>query len=335
MAIMTRNAAAGALDNQDFVATYEDLFTLYSEKLLYAALPAMRWEQFAVIREDLTKRPGDTIKFIRVADIAGDPLLADELAEIEIDSLSTTSFSLTIQEYGRGESASERLLRTSPIDVMEQMAVTLGRHYSQWGPDKLLRDVALDLDGAATPDVTAIFGGDATSRATLDAADIMSVADIDAAVELLQVRNVPKFNNEFYVCICHPHQIAGLRQDPDWVAAQNYAQTRALFNGEIGRWNDVVFIVSTDLPNGAVSDPASKNYNEELEVDFVAPGNPAVPVYVASLFGDEFLALAWALPVQLRAETPQNFGRLIQIAWYAMYGAGLLNSTHGVRIETA
>jgi N4-gp56 family major capsid protein len=309
------------------------LFDIYVDELLYVALPPMRWEQFAIERTDLMKQPGDTIRFIRVNDIQGDPALTDELDEIDTEVLTNSLVDVTIGEYGKGEAVTERMLRTSPIDIMGNMSKTLGRHYSQWGPDKLLRDHALDMAGTAS--VTVVYGGDADARNDLAADDLLTTAKVAEIVELLQTRSVPKFNNEFYVCICHPHHIASLQQDPDWVEASNYAADGKQFNGEVGRWHDVAFLVTPDLPNSTVTTTTSKNYRLDLIVDTEDEDAPQVNVYTASLFGDEFYALAWALPVQLRFDTPSNFGRLIKIAWYAMYGAKVINPLHGVRIETA
>lgn len=337
-----KNASGTTDDAQTFQTAFgygstSDLFILYSDKILYNALPAMRFEQFAVHREDLMKGPGDTIKFIRILDVDGNPRIASELADPDITTLSSESVSIEVAEFGKGEAVTERLLRTSPIDVMEQMTTVLGRHYSQWGPDYVLRNTALDLneDGTWGSAVAVQYGGNATSRATLDAADVLTVADISAAVEVLQTDSVPMFDNQYYVCIAHPHQIASLKADPDWVAAQNYGQTRALFTGEVGMWESVVFLSDPNLPNGAQATSTAKDYNALLRVNGAGVGNPAVAVYTAVIFGDEYYALATALPVQLRAETPEGFGRRLKIAWYAVYGAARLNPDHGIRIETA
>lgn len=336
--INTLEAVSGTTDDaQTFQTAFTDLFTLYSDKILYNALPAMRFEQFAVHREDLMKGPGDTIKFIRFLDVDGNPRLASELADPTIGVLSSESISITVDEFGQGQAFTERLLRTSPVDVMEQAATVLGRHYSQWGPDYVLRNTALNLneDGTWGSTVAVQYGGNATSRATLDAADVLTTADIASAVETLQTNLVPKFMNEFYVCIAHPHQLASLKTDPEWVAAQNYGQTRALFTGEEGMWSGVVFLSDPNLPNGSISSSTHKAYNALLRVNGAGAGNPAVAVYTAVIFGDEYYALATALPVQMRAETPEGFGRRLKIAWYAVYGAGRLNSDHGIRLETA
>lgn len=318
-------------------ASLTDLLEVYSEEVLWDALPIFRFYQFAVIREDLMKEPGDRITFIRANDLSGSATLSGELDTIDIEDFSLETQYIEVAEFGRGMAFTERLLRTSALDIMEQATKALGRHYQRFGPDLALRNVALDNGGSA---VTVLYGGDATSRATLGSGgspDPMDTALIDEAVETLQTRNVPKFQvggDAFYVCICHPHHIASVRADADWVAAHNYAQSRQLFFGEAGRWNDVVFITTTELPNGSISDTADPNYIATLRVAGIGAGSPGLPVYQASLFGDSFYALAVALPVQLRPDALVDFGRQLKIAWYSIYGAGLLNATHGLRLET-
>lgn len=91
------------------------------------------------------------------------------------------------------------------------------------------------------------------------------------------------------------------------------------------------------MPNGA--HPG----NPESYMDYLAAGfegdaeNPAinVNVYQALLFGDNYYGLATALPVEMRDDGVQDFGRKRALAWYSIFGTGLLNEERGVIIETA
>ena len=80
--------------------------------------------------------------------------------------------------------------------------------------------------------------------------------------------------------------------------------------------------------NGAVGedDPAYK-------ADLVSSDD--TKVYQAVLFGEDYYAYAVGLPVELRDNGVTDFGREHGLAWYAIWGTGLLHPERGVVIETA
>ena len=58
-------------------------------------------------------------------------------------------------------------------------------------------------------------------------------------------------------------------------------------------------------------------------------------VYQSVVFGDSYYAIAFGLPVELRDNGVIDFGREHGIAWYSIFGTGLLHDEYGVVIETA
>ena len=58
-------------------------------------------------------------------------------------------------------------------------------------------------------------------------------------------------------------------------------------------------------------------------------------VYQAVIFGDNYYAIAFGLPVELRDNGVIDFGREHGIAWYSIFGTGILHNEYGVVIETA
>jgi hypothetical protein len=53
------------------------------------------------------------------------------------------------------------------------------------------------------------------------------------------------------------------------------------------------------------------------------------------MFGEFAFGHAIALPVELRDNGVRDFGREHGLAWYAIWGTGLLETNHSLRIETA
>jgi N4-gp56 family major capsid protein len=207
---------------------------------------------------------------------------------------------------------------------MSEAATLLGRDYA------VTRDLALR---------DAIFGGassqllsdpTAANIGALAADDTFSIENIRSAVEILQTNDAPKFFGDYYVCFLHPHQAAYLRRDQDWVNAHQYVGTRNLFNGEVGRWEDVIFIVTTHASNGAAVATAA-GYDAALD----GTGAGGIDLYKACVFGDQSLYIADSLPVELRDNGVEDFGRTHGLAWYSIFGVDCLKPQNAVAITSA
>ena len=73
----------------------------------------------------------------------------------------------------------------------------------------------------------------------------MTAELVARAATALKKMNAPTFDGK-YVCIIHPSVAFDLRNDPDWVAAHQYAAATELFSGEIGELHGVRFVETTE-----------------------------------------------------------------------------------------
>lgn len=286
--------------------------TVYSQEVLLAAQPLLKFDQFAVVKTELNVAPGHTISFLGYDNIAQGGRLT-EGTQMTTKTLSTNTRQITVYEYGNAVAASEFLLQTSFRDVMADSAVLLGRDYA----------TVVDAEERAVLETTTqlVYAGRKSGRAALTSTDILDVRGIKDAVEVLSTKNIPKVNGDFYVCFVHPHQSRNLRDDSAWINAAQYGDPDRIFNGEIGRIEDVVFIETTDLTVIPKSTGATPNAN--------------VDVYKGILFGAEAFAKAVALPVEMRDNGIVDFGREHALAWYSIQGFGTLRDYTTVVIETA
>ena len=302
---------------------------VYSKEIEFKALPVMRFSQFATQKTELGVEPGLTISMLTYDNLALGGALV-EMQNMSTQALSGSMKQITVQEHGNAVSNSELLIQSSFDDIMATTTTLLGRDYAMV-MDCELRDVALS-------GTNVVYAGGKTSRDALTTADKMSVAVVKDSIEILATNNAPKYNNMYWICFAHPHQSRDLRDDPAWINASNYGAPENLFNGEIGRIDDTRFIETTLMCNGACAstDPAFKAY---LKKGFGGDGsNPALSncnVYQSVIFGDAYYGIAWSLPVELRDNGVEDFGRKRSLAWYAIWGTGLLHDDYGVVIETA
>lgn len=285
--------------------------TVYSQEVLLAAQPLLKFDQFAVVKTELNVSPGHTISLLGYDNISAGGSLTEGV-QMTTKTLSTNVRSITVTEYGNAVAITEFLLQTSFRDVMADAAVLLGRDYATV-VDSEERNIL-----ETTTQIT--YAGRRSGRAALTTSDILDVRAIKDGVEVLSTKNIPKVNGDFYVCFVHPHQSRNLRDDSAWINAAQYGDPDRIFNGEIGRIEDVVFIETTDLTVIPKTTGATPNANGD--------------VYKGILFGAESFAKAVSLPVEMRDNGIVDFGREHALAWYSIMGFGTLRNNTTVVIET-
>ena len=299
---------------------------VYSREIEFKALPIMRFSQFATQKTELGVEPGLTISMLTYDNLKLGGSL-EEMKSMTTQALSGSMKQITVQEHGNAVSNSELLIQSSFDDIMATTTTLLGRDYALV-MDCELRDVALS-------GTNVVYGGKKTARKDLTSADKMQVSTIKDAIEILATNNAPKYQNLYWICFVHPHQSRDLRDDSAWINASNYGAPEQLFNGEIGRIDDTRFIETTLMCNGkaANTDPAFKAGLKKGASS--GDGTLAVDVFQSVIFGDAYYGIAWSLPVELRDNGVEDFGRKRSLAWYAIWGTGLLHNDYGVVIETA
>jgi N4-gp56 family major capsid protein len=303
--------------------------TIWSKEILFQSMPILRFEQFAVKKTELGVQPGLQVNFMRYLNLPqASPLT--EGVRMQTNALTATQYQIVVQEQGFAVAMSELLLNASFDDVMATAARLLGRNMAQY-LDYSARNTLLlassVLYGYSVPTTrTAISpydnGTPAASRAALTGGFQFRNALVKDAVETLATKNVPRLG-ETYVAFIDPHQSRNLRDDPEWIEVTKYAAPGNFLLGEIGRINDVVFIETTQInqiPNDATATYAG------------TAGNPAV--HQAIVLGDNAFGHAISLPVELRDGGILDFGREHALAWYAIWGFGLITDQAVVICET-
>lgn len=298
---------------------------IWSKEILFQSMPILRFEQFAVKKTELGVQPGLTINFMRYNNL-GDASQLVEGVRMQTVALTASQYSITVAEQGFAVAVSELLLNASFDDVMASASRLLGRNMAKY-LDGSARDTLLlassVIYGYQPPTTrTAVSPYDegtvAANRAALTGNFYFSVADVKDAVETLATKNVPRLG-ETYVAFIHPHQSRRLRNDPEWIEVTKYAAPGNFMLGEIGRLNDVVFIETTQVKQITSDAPG---------------GSSGSPVWQAIFLGDNAFGHAIALPVELRDGGVLDFGREHALAWYAIWGFGLITDQAVLVCET-
>ena len=327
--------------------------TIWSKEILFQSMPILRFEQFAVKKTELGVAPGLQINFMRYNNLGFASALVEGV-RMSTNALTAQQFSITVAEHGYAIAVSELLLNASFDDVMASASRLLGRN------------MALYLDGQARDTLMAassvIYGYDrtgvsgvnswydagtpATSRASLTGSSFLTTATVKDAVETLATKNIPRLG-ETYVAFVHPHQSRRLRDNAEFIEVTKYAAPGNFMLGEIGRLYDTVFIETTQVQkvtNGAGSGYTSDSVVAPGDIVYPTGGGYTSPVtktgngnkdrYSAIFIGDNAFGHAISLPVELRDGGILDFGREHALAWYAIYGLGLITDQSVLIAET-
>jgi N4-gp56 family major capsid protein len=318
--------------------------TIWSKEILFQAMPVLRFEQFAVKKTELGVQPGLTINFMRYSNLAVDQAegaTLDEGVRMEPVALSASQIQITVGEQGQALAVTELLLNASFDDVMASSSRLLGRHMAQ-SMDIQARNTlyqnAVPFGGGAAVPPSVVFGRKTLGAtrgaiAPYDGGNLgnasnpgyLSPATIKDAVEVLAGQNIPRLGDT-YVCFVHPSQSRALRDWPEFIEVTKYAAPGNFMLGEIGRLYDVVFIETTQV---------AKNVGP-ADIDSSASGTQAMNAesYNAIMIGDNAFGHAIALPVELRDGGVIDFGREHGLAWYAIWGFGMITGESRVLLNT-
>jgi len=289
--------------------------TIWSKEILFQAMPILRFEQFAVKKTELGVQPGLTINFMRYNNLPNAAQLVEGV-RMQTVALTASQFSITVAEQGFAVSVTELLLNASFDDVMASASRLLGRNMAQY-LDYSARNTLLlassvifgyNTTANDTPRTTLSpydQGTPATSTNGLTGQYYFTPPLVKDGVSTLASKNVPRLG-ETYVCFVAPAQSRRLRDTPEFIEVTKYAAPGNFALGEIGRLYDCVFIETTQVNQAMNTAATPQNY------------------YQAIMIGDNAFGHAISLPVELRDGGVLDFGREHALAWYSIWGLGLI-----------
>jgi N4-gp56 family major capsid protein len=344
--------------------------TIWSKEILFQAMPILRFEQFAVKKTELGVAPGLRVNFLRYKNFAVDPTPLTEGVRMTTSALTAEQIAITVAEHGYAVAVSELLLNASFDDVMASASRLLGRHMAQYLDVQARNTLSAATSAVFGYNRSSLQGVNdwynegtaATAIGDLDGAYKLSTGAVKDAALTLAGKNIPRLG-ETYVMFIHPKQSRDIRSNPEFIEVTKYAAPGNFMLGEIGRLYDVVFIETTQVKllaasgsyttstavgvpasqievpvkantaPGSGGNPESANYTAEKGYLTAASGNSA-DAYEAIMIGDNAFGHAISLPVELRDGGVLDFGREHALAWYAIWGLGVITDQAIVKVYT-
>jgi N4-gp56 family major capsid protein len=173
-------------------------------RMALRSIPVMR--ALADVKPVQQAMPGSSVVFSIYSDLAQATSTLTETSDVSSIALGNpNSVTVTLNEYGSAVTTTKKLNLTSFNDVDSALADIIAYNAA----DSLDNVVGQTLVGGTN----ALYGGSATSSATVVAASKMTVSNIRTAVTELRTNKALPRMGELYAAYVHPRQAADLRAE--------------------------------------------------------------------------------------------------------------------------
>ena len=173
-------------------------------RMALRSIPVMR--ALADVKPVQQAMPGSSVVFSIYSDLAQATSTLTETSDVSSIALGNPSqVTVTLNEYGSAVTTTKKLNLTSFNDVDSALADIIAYNAA----DSLDNVVGQTLVGGTN----VIYGGSATSSATVVAASKMTVSNIRQAVTELRTNKALPRMGELYAAYVHPRQAADLRAE--------------------------------------------------------------------------------------------------------------------------
>lgn len=300
-----------------------------SDELRESLQPLTKMRQFADVKDATQqgKKKGDTYTWDVVGNVTrGDRALL-ETNTVGEGNFTITQATLTISERGFSVPYSGKLEAMSKFEVRQPIMRALKN------------DAAKDLDALCwnqfdrtflvavlnTTAITITTNGVAAATASR----FISTANTKLVTDEMKERNIPAYVNDDYYSIARPKAFRGLKDGLETLHQYTETGLRMIMNGEIGRYESTRFVEQTSVPTGGAAD--STTFNALTGTGDAWDNSTNGDEDWAFYCGEDTVAEAVAVPEEMRAKIPTDYGRSRGVAWYYLGGFGLV---HGFDAST-
>jgi N4-gp56 family major capsid protein len=293
-----------------------------SKDLRESLQPTMKFRQFCDVKDasQQGKGKGNTFTWDIVSDVEtrGNTL-------VETNTMAETNFTitqgtLTITEYGNSVPYSGKLEALSQFAVREPIMKALKNDRTK------VMDCAAHAQFNLTPNR---IGAATTTSVVLSTAgtctttnsQAMNKTHVKLIVDIMKEANVPAYSGDDYICIAWPSTYRTFKNEIETLHQYTDAGMQMIMNGEIGRYENVRFIEQTQIPKGGAAD--STTWNSFTNTSDAWNGGFSDWAF---FLGEETVAEGVAVPEEIRAKIPTDYGRSKGVAWYFLGGFGLVHT---------
>lgn len=276
-----------------------------SQELYETALANSVVMPFVDVLPEMGKNKGESVTLTRFTHIS-EPVSAQlsELLPIPEVQFSLSTTPIVVTEYGVAVPYTEKLEQLAKYDIENAVQRTLMEQ------KRLVLDT-LGLGQFTSTNIKYVPTGATTSSVTFNGTPVgvalatLSYFHVEDISQLMYDQIlVPYWDGDMYIGIFRAKTLTSLRRDSQFISWNQYTNAGAKAKGEVGTI-ERIRLVETNHDRGLPYVGAN------------AFGSGVV-------FGQDAVAMAEAERPHLRAALPANFGRFKSIAWYGIFGFGLI-----------
>lgn len=299
-----------------------------SDYLRIKAQPLTKFRQMCDVKDGAEKglNRGEKFFWNIYSDIGTQGGQLDETQAMPESGFTITQKSLTIQEAGNSVPFTGKLTDLAKHDVTAIIDKTLKNDARKFFDiqsflqfkNTVLR--ASPTGGNSATSITVNNNGAAptTNNVALGSGHIKAISDY------MKEGNIPPFKDDDYFCISHPSTYRNFKNTLETIKQYTVLGITEIYSGEIGRYENTRFIEQNFIPKGGANNATTYNpYTGTAQA--WANGLSSW----AFFFGGDTVTEAIALPEEVRAKIPSDYGRSRGIAWYYLGGFGLVHSDAG------
>jgi len=281
-----------------------------SSQVRHAAIADTKFMQFVHAEPGYGKKKGESVTIKRISNLTVPT--SGKIAEnqrIPEDDLTITTISITVSEWGRSvpyTSLSEDLGSLDIKNVVQknlkdQMSLVMDSAAAAAFKEAKVKAIptgvsALTFDTDGTPSSTAV--------ANLNLYHVERIRDY-----MFSTLNIPTFEGDDYVALVSTKAKRGIINDPKFEQWKLYTTPEAKFNAELGRLENIRFVEINNTNSLSGSKGSGGVLGEAL------------------FFGSDAVAMAVVEDPELRAKTPEDYGRQMGVAWYGILEFGIIWDT--------
>jgi len=132
----------------------------------------------------------------------------------------------------------------------------------------------------------------------------------------MKERNIPAYVADDYMALAWPSTYRSLKNSLETLHQYTETGLKMIFNGEIGRYESIRFTEQTNVAKGVTA-------NGGLTGTAWTGGFSDW----AFFFGEDTVAEGIAVPLEMRAKIPTDYGRSKGVAWYWLGGYGIVHTS--------
>lgn len=285
-----------------------------SRQIRNAATTQMRFRQFVRPEPGFGKNKGESILFNKIGKVNDTGGTLVETSRIPETDVSIAQGTVTVVERGNSIPYTGKLDDLSEFSVNNIWTVALRNDMAEVLDSAAYTAFALakvkytPTGSAGSPTGTFDTDGTISTAATRH---VQTFDILEIGLYLKSTLKATKYDGENYMAVISPGFANSMMKDTDWKNASLYGDPDRLFAGEVKRFHGFRFVEETNVLDDTMG---STSYRGE-----------------AVFFGADPVVEGVAIPGEIRAKIPEDYGRSKGVAWYSILGFQIVWDTATAR----